>query len=179
MKESKRRTARASLATFTIFLARCITLATSNNCRHYQYHSHVAFVFRRIPPLEDELGSSPTLSRVLGRENYYFDPLGLASDENFARFRECELKHGRVAMLATIGMIAPSVVLGDTKLTALNVVKKLTLAQYAQIILTCAFLEAFVFVQQDARDMPGDYATGYFGVRDKGLNERYEERRKW
>ena len=116
-----------------------------------------SFFFRRIPPLEQELGSSPTLSRVLGKENYFFDPLSLASDENFARYREAELKHGRVAMLATIGMVAPGV--KGESLTAFELLKSLKPGQYLEILGTCAFLEAFVFVQQDAKDMPGTQKT--------------------
>jgi len=144
------------------FLSNSMSASAAHHSHHFSSMTITsAFVFRRIPPLEQELGSSPTISRILGKENYYFDPLELASDENFARFRESELKHGRVAMLATIGMLAPSIVLGDSSLTAWNVVKSLTLAQYIQVISTCAFLEAFVFVQQDPKDMPGDYATGY------------------
>lgn len=116
-----------------------------------------SFFFRRIPPLEQELGCSPTLSRVLGKENYFFDPLSFASDENFARYREAELKHGRVAMLAIIGMVAPGV--KGKSLTALEVLKSLKPSQYLEILGTCAFLEAFVFVQQDAKDMPGMHMT--------------------
>jgi len=40
----------------------------------------------------------------------FFDPLGLSSDgsiENFKRRRASEIKHGRVAMLATMGYITP------------------------------------------------------------------------
>ena len=39
----------------------------------------------------------------------YFDPLGLSKDgdvETFRRRRESELKNGRVAMFATIGILA-------------------------------------------------------------------------
>ena len=39
--------------------------------------------------------------------NEFFDPLELADDDNFAIYREAELKHGRVAMLATLGMTLP------------------------------------------------------------------------
>jgi len=53
--------------------------------------------------LEEELG----ISRLFN--NKYFDPLNLANDDNFPRLREAELKHGRVAMLATVGMIVPDV----------------------------------------------------------------------
>ena len=37
----------------------------------------------------------------------FFDPLGLAppDKENFAKYRESEIKHGRIAMLAVLGVI--------------------------------------------------------------------------
>ena len=38
----------------------------------------------------------------------FFDPLGLSAklDEvEVSRFRECEIKHGRVAMLAVVGIL--------------------------------------------------------------------------
>jgi hypothetical protein len=112
-----------------------------------------AFFFRRIPPLEQELGCSPTLSKVLlVKESYFFDPLSFATDENFARLREAELKHGRVAMLATIGMIVPEF---SQKNTAIQILESLQPSQYLEILGTCAFLEAFVFVQQDDKDLPG------------------------
>ena len=34
--------------------------------------------------------------------NYGFDPLGLGTDETFVPFREAEIKHGRLAMLAAV-----------------------------------------------------------------------------
>jgi hypothetical protein len=57
--------------------------------------------------LSEELGCSPTLAQVFGKETVYFDPLGIATDTNFARLREAELKHGRVAMAAVLGLYAP------------------------------------------------------------------------
>ena len=39
----------------------------------------------------------------------FFDPLGLASAENFEQYRTAELKHGRVAQLAVIGYVVPEV----------------------------------------------------------------------
>jgi len=43
---------------------------------------------------------------------------------------------------------------------------------WVQIIFLIGFLERRIFVQKALRDMPGDYGTGYFGVRDKGAHER-------
>jgi hypothetical protein len=48
--------------------------------------------------LSKELGCSPTLVQVFGRETAYVDPLGIATDTNSDRLREAELKHGRFAM---------------------------------------------------------------------------------
>lgn len=70
---------------------------------------------RPLLPLSQELGCSPTLSTLLkplyndGNSNsknlIYFDPLGLANHDNFARLRESELKSGRVCMLALVHTI--------------------------------------------------------------------------
>jgi len=40
---------------------------------------------------------------ALSIDNVPFDPLGLASKENLVAYREAEIKHGRVAMLAALG----------------------------------------------------------------------------
>ena len=45
---------------------------------------------RKSIPVSEEMGAG-----LLG----FFDPLSIASDDNFARNRERELKHGRVAMM--------------------------------------------------------------------------------
>jgi len=47
-----------------------------------------------------------------GYGTYEFDPAGLSEifPENLAWFREAELKHGRVAMLAFLGLLVPDVV---------------------------------------------------------------------
>ncbi|CAB9526743.1 expressed unknown protein [Seminavis robusta] len=158
--------------------------------------------------LSEELGCSPTLSMLLGREAFYFDPLGIATDSNFARLREAELKHGRVSMLANLHLVFPpllrriNLLLLDqqqqqllqaeterskimTVTTAIDIPDKFPTdsivdnllflpepIDYVNMIVTCAFLEGFIFFQRDPRDMPGDYGTGYFGVRDKGIHER-------
>ncbi len=133
------------------------------------------------PPIsiEEEIGCSPTF-------NYqFFDPLNLANEYNFATYREAELKHGRIAMLATLGNLWPDL-LRDQMLPPENVFlspsrgltfrdvptgwKALTIVPFTgwlQIILFVGFLETKVFIQRERRDMPGDYGVGYFGSRDK------------
>lgn len=50
---------------------------------------------------EDSAG----VTRPLG----FWDPLNLATSENFEQYRTAELKHGRVAQLAVIGYIVPEI----------------------------------------------------------------------
>jgi light-harvesting complex I chlorophyll a/b binding protein 1 len=149
----------------------------------------------RPPMLSEELGCSPTLSMLLGRESFYFDPLGLATDSTFPRLREAELKHGRICMLANVQLIVTPLLMrlleqqkqlekfefpttttivlpSDSIVQNLLVLSSQPPVDYLNMFVTCGFLEFFVFVQRDASDMPGDYGIGYFGVRNKGLHER-------
>eukprot|EP00435_Cladocopium_sp_Y103_P035592 s2253_g9.t1 len=72
-------------------------------------------------------------SKLHGWGEYQFDPLGLAEKfpENLAWFRESELKHGRVAMLAFVGFIVPDAIrlpiepLTDPSLDFINAHNKL------------------------------------------------------
>ena len=120
--------------------------------------------------------------------NEFFDPLELADDDNFAVYREAELKHGRVAMLATLGMTLPdffknTLVPEDLYLSkslelrfqdvpcglkALSVVPR---EGWLQILLAVGFVDTFVLVQRDKNSMPGDYSVGYFGLVDKARHE--------
>ena len=60
-----------------------------------------AGLVRMTVDLEPPTPEVPTLDvRSIG--NYNFDPLGLGTDETFVPFREAEIKHGRLAMLAAV-----------------------------------------------------------------------------
>jgi len=54
----------------------------------------------------------------------------------------------------------------------INAIFTIPFLGWLQILFLIGILEKRVFVQQSPRDMPGDYGTGYFGVRDKARNER-------
>lgn len=163
----------------------------------------------RPPKLSEELGCSPTLSLLFQNDKndgkkdndnksrrrdslslsdttstnlFYFDPVGFARDDNFARLREAELKHGRICMLAMLEiMLVPLLqrstltqdwvprlrkcsesVLFDNPVSVLDILK---------VVAACGLLETFVFWQKDPKDMPGDYGIGYFGLRDYGMHE--------
>jgi len=150
---------------------------------------------RRVPtPISDELGTSPTFQYRL------FDPLNLATEANFAQYREAELKHGRIAMLAVLGNVLPGLVIRQQEQQegwsvlappqspillsvsqdlafrdvpiGLKAIAAVPSVGWLQIIVAVGVLETMVFVQRSRKDMPGDYGTGYFGLRDKGLHER-------
>lgn len=137
------------------------------------------------PPvaLRDELGCSPTLSFLFSRDSQpvFFDPLRLATDDNFARMREAELKHGRVAMVAVVSSLTITGV-QENDFTAflmtggtpkiIKILCEWDLPSILKLFIFCGFLETLIFVQPSSEDMPGDYGVGYFRVRDKGENER-------
>jgi light-harvesting complex I chlorophyll a/b binding protein 1 len=112
-------------------------------------------------------------------KNYYFDPVKIADDANFSRLREAELKHGRVSMVAVAGTVISPFIKEVTDWIPKNypngvlaVVKSFGPLDIAKVVLFCGVIETVVWVQRDPQDMPGDFGTGWFGVRDKGVHER-------
>lgn len=127
---------------------------------------------------------------------YFFDPLGLATDENFSRYREAELKHGRICMLVMLEYISipilkliefhtlmeqdsssqMSIIPSTFPESIIQQVKfsetMTTIHEYSKVVLTCLVLETFVLIQRDSKAMPGDYGVGYWGIRNKGLHEQ-------
>lgn len=106
----------------------------------------------------------------------FWDPLGLSKDKDlevFKRRRETEIKHGRVAMFATMGYIAPEYYRFDGYLSpsmnlkfsdvpnglkALSVVPK---EGWAQILAFAGFLELVV---NKKTSEPGNYGKGNLGL---------------
>ena len=95
--------------------------------------------------------------------------------------REAELKHGRVAMVAVVSSLTITGV-QENDFTAflmtggtpkiIKILCEWDLPSILKLFIFCGFLETLIFVQPSSEDMPGDYGVGYFGVRDKGENER-------
>jgi hypothetical protein len=122
---------------------------------------------KRVPlrAFESELGVQAPVG--------FWDPLGLSKDGdavNFKRRRETEIKHGRVAMLATMGYITPELVgkfpgyisptLGvkfadiDNGLQALSQIPG---PGWLQIVAYCLYCEAGPFgYNADPNRKPGD-----------------------
>jgi len=125
-------------------------------------------------PVEKEIGVLPPVG--------FFDPMGFLKtgpygDEraNFEHYRGVELKHGRISMAATLGMLtqqnyhfdgflSPSAGLKfedvPNGLAALDVVP---LAGWVQMAVLIGAHE--IVVKQVAGKGPGNFGTGYFGVK--------------
>lgn len=110
-----------------------------------------------------------------------FSPLGLVAkgpygspQENFYHYRGVEIKHGRIAMAATLGMLvqenyrflgflspSESLEFSDVPngLAALDVVPLMGWVQMSVVIGAHE-----VLVKQRAGKKPGDFGAGYFGV---------------
>ena len=66
---------------------------------HASHCVHIVFIYTVVPGADGAWG------------RYEFDPLGLSKKtELVPYFREAELKHGRLAMLAWLGLVAPDFV---------------------------------------------------------------------
>ncbi|KAL9139511.1 Light-harvesting complex [Amphidinium carterae] len=112
----------------------------------------------------------------------YWDPLGFSKDgdaEKFKRRREIEIKHGRIAMFATIGYIVPEYFKFDGYLSpsenikfsdvpnGLAALSKVPVAGWGQIL---AFIGLIELVYNKGSPEPGNFGKGYFGLGSVGLN---------
>merc|ERR1712046_163946 len=131
---------------------------------------------------ENELGVQAPLG--------YWDPAGFSKDgdaEDFYKYREAEIKHGRVAMFATIGYITPeyfklpgylstSIPLKFADVpNGLAAFGKVPTEGWLQIIALCGYYE-LVVNQPGHPTEPGNYYKGRLGVGhnswDPTLNEK-------
>mmetsp|Transcript_10074 Transcript_10074/g.18750 ORF Transcript_10074/g.18750 Transcript_10074/m.18750 type:complete len:258 (+) Transcript_10074:111-884(+) len=134
---------------------------------------------------ENELGTTLPMK--------YFDPLGMAKDDDaddFRRRRAAEIKNGRVAMLACLGYIVPEYVrlpgfCSPSKGLAfadipngVQALYKMPSEGWAQIAIFIGFLELFPMRQEKDR-APGDFAgfsklglPGGKGAMDPSANQR-------
>lgn len=122
--------------------------------------------------VKKELGAIPPLG--------YFDPLNFIENgpygdasENFKHYRGVEIKHGRIAMAATVGMltqqtsrfsgfISPSQDLKFSDIpNGLAALKAVPIEGWVQMAVVIGIHE--IVIKQREGKPPGDFGTGYFG----------------
>jgi hypothetical protein len=126
---------------------------------------------------ENEIGALPPTG--------FWDPLGLSKNidqDTFDNYRECEIKHGRVSMLAVVGYLVQSVyrlpgyiVPPGTKLpgtvdldgttfdslpNGVEAIGAVTSQGWLQIIILIGWLDLVVF-DKKAGTAPGDYGIAF------------------
>merc|ERR1719343_1110147 len=109
----------------------------------------------------------------------YWDPAGFCdgvTELEFKRFRSCEIKHGRLAMLATIGYIqpfygklggflSPSAGLRfDDLPVGFAAASKVPSGGWVQILLLAALIEFGLGIEEWKAGAAGDYGKGFLGM---------------
>mmetsp|Transcript_4189 Transcript_4189/g.9496 ORF Transcript_4189/g.9496 Transcript_4189/m.9496 type:complete len:898 (-) Transcript_4189:117-2810(-) len=139
----------------------------------------------------NELGAVPPLG--------YWDPFGMMAFGDKARFdrnRELELKHGRICMFATIGMVWPDIfgkfngfLSPSTGLkfedvpSGLGAITKVPLEGWAQILVLAGVMETQLFKDKSFGgfayasygEEPGNFGTGYWGRKIEDPAERRQK----
>jgi len=134
---------------------------------------------------EEEIGAQPPLG--------YFDPLGLLTDADVARFnrlRYVELKHGRIAMLAVLGHIVTT---GGVRLpgavsysglrfedvpSGIAALGKVPAAGIAQIVAFIGFLELAVMKDITGGEFVGDFRNDAFDLGWDTFSPEEQERKR-
>eukprot|EP00413_Alexandrium_margalefii_P025477 CAMPEP_0204580066 /NCGR_PEP_ID=MMETSP0661-20131031/43846_1 /ASSEMBLY_ACC=CAM_ASM_000606 /TAXON_ID=109239 /ORGANISM="Alexandrium margalefi, Strain AMGDE01CS-322" /LENGTH=800 /DNA_ID=CAMNT_0051589131 /DNA_START=52 /DNA_END=2454 /DNA_ORIENTATION=+ len=113
----------------------------------------------------------------------FWDPLGLSasgSEFDFKRRREVELKHGRVAMFATMGFITPEYYRFDGFCSpseglrfadipnGLAAISKVPALGWAQIVAFAGWVELFKYDEQ-VNGEPGNYGAGSLALKSVGI----------
>ena len=121
-----------------------------------------------LKAFENELGAQPPLN--------FYDPLGLVADGDTAKFnrlRYVEIKHGRIAMLATAGYLTceagyrlgGTIDIAGTPFTDIPngfaALSAIPSAGLAQIVAFIGFLEIAVMKDITGGEFPGDFRNDY------------------
>eukprot|EP00403_Amphidinium_massartii_P023855 CAMPEP_0178399296 /NCGR_PEP_ID=MMETSP0689_2-20121128/15208_1 /TAXON_ID=160604 /ORGANISM="Amphidinium massartii, Strain CS-259" /LENGTH=343 /DNA_ID=CAMNT_0020020071 /DNA_START=127 /DNA_END=1154 /DNA_ORIENTATION=+ len=176
-----------SLAAIGVASAGCIAL-TASKSRAVQ-RSSTAVVARPAYDASKEIGACDPL--------LLWDPIGFCTEgctkEDFDRRRAVELKHGRICMFATIGMVWPDIFGkwdGDLSYSlglkfsdipsGLGAITAVPIAGWVQILFFAGLIETQLFKDPSlggfgvgaAGAEPGNFGTGYWGRKIKDPAER-------
>jgi hypothetical protein len=125
--------------------------------------------------IEDFIGA-PSEKEITGG---FFDPLGLSegkSDETLAWYRSAELKHGRVSMIATLGIVTQGLVgaipgfpvQDKNAFTALKNCYYTNPSALLQIVLSIAAVEVLcASLESKGLERPGDFGWDPLKIRPK------------
>merc|ERR1719277_2035104 len=181
----------AAAATGALALgAGCLALAAAAGRKGNQRRSAArgAAVTRRGYDASQEIGACDPL--------LFWDPIGFCeggTKEEFDRRRAVELKHGRICMFATIGMVWPDIfgkfdgflspsagLKFEDVPSGLGAITKVPLEGWAQILVLAGLIETQLFKDKsfggfayaDYGGEPGNFGTGYWGRKIQDPAER-------
>ena len=173
--ETKKRKLSAELANGRLAMMAIIGMFFQDGLTGSAWGDWANYTDSPLRAYENETGVQPPVG--------FWDPLGLSVSGNmsdFKRRREVELKHGRVAMFATIGYILPEYwrfpgylsKFLDIKFTdvpnGLSAFSKVPALGWTQIVAFAGLVELNVYNEQ-VNDEPGNYGSGFLGLRSLGV----------
>ena len=124
------------------------------------------------------MGIEDFIGTPVQKEGGFFDPLGLSvgkDDATLKWYRAAEIKHGRVCMLATLGIVVqglninlPNPLFQESNAFQAwkNIYAESPLA-LAQIIISIAAVEVLCASIENKSDRPGDFNWDPLGIRPK------------
>ncbi|CAK9077649.1 unnamed protein product [Durusdinium trenchii] len=173
--ETKKRKLNAELANGRLAMMAIIGMFFQDGLTGSAWGDWANYTDSPLRAFENETGVQPPVG--------FWDPLGLSVSGNqsdYKRRREVELKHGRVAMFATIGYILPEywrfpgylskfldIKFADVP-NGLAAFSKVPALGWLQIVGFAGIVELNVY-NEEVNGEPGNYGSGFLGLRSVGV----------
>ncbi|CAK9017294.1 unnamed protein product [Durusdinium trenchii] len=173
--ETKKRKLNAELANGRLAMMAIIGMFFQDGLTGSAWGDWANYTDSPLRAFENETGVQPPVG--------FWDPLGLSVSGNqsdYKRRREVELKHGRVAMFATIGYILPEywrfpgylskfldIKFADVP-NGLAAFSKVPALGWLQIVGFAGIVELNVY-NEEVNGEPGNYGSGFLGLRSVGI----------
>eukprot|EP00913_Durusdinium_trenchii_P016458 g15472.t1 len=173
--ETKKRKLSAELANGRLAMMAIIGMFFQDGLTGSAWGDWANYTDSPLRAFENETGVQPPVG--------FWDPLGLSTSGNqsdYKRRREVELKHGRVAMFATIGYILPEywrfpgylskfldIKFADVP-NGLSAFSKVPALGWLQIVGFAGIVELNVY-NEEVNGEPGNYGSGFLGLRSVGV----------